>query len=388
MGALDWAKGMFQGGLEQMGSGLINTFLGGIGERRRARINYEYGEKAAQNAFKRQMQLYQISKQDNSPEARREQLEDAGMSVGLMYGGGGMSGGGAGSTTGAPIGASGTSAGVDGNANPYAFTFRKAEIETAQANAELAKANANKARQEARGMEIQNEIDNDTKNTTKSMRENEAWLKFYDRARREIQARLPEYLREEFNKEGGLDVHPEGLEEGFDPIVKDKFMDWTINADKGALLTETLRAELYAIIIESVKKNAEARGQEWINRISKEDLRSYADRLNIAWKNADAYQMIAEAQEEANRINREGMEYKYGVKVTPLMLIREGVNVIATGARAYSDVMAPGATKMTEAWSMPQERIDTYQEAIDMIDPSTGEVKRTIMKSGQRSSKK
>lgn len=388
MGALDWASNMFQGGLEQMGSGLINTFLGGIGERRRARINYEYGEKAAQNAFKRQMQLYQISKQDNSPEARRQQLEDAGMSVGLMYGGGGMAGGGAGSTTGAQMGATGTSAGMDSHANPYAFSMQKAEIETAQANAELAKANAKKATQEARGQEIQNEINNDTKNALKSIIENNAWLNFYDRARKEIQSRLPEYLKQEYSDEKGINTYPEGLSEEFDSTVKDSYMNWTIDADKGSLLTQSLRAELYGMIIDSITKEQEANGKYWLGKTNREEFIHFTDKLNIAWTQANASQMVAEAQEEANRINREGMEYKYGVKVTPLMIIREGCNVIATGARAYGEIAAPGARRMAESWSMPQERIDTYQEAIDMLDPSTGEVKKTILKSGQRTSKK
>ena len=77
----------------------------------KAKLNYEYGEKAAKNAFDRQMQLYERSYQDNSYAAKRAQMEGAGLSVGLMYGGAGASGGGAGSTTGAPQGATGASGG-------------------------------------------------------------------------------------------------------------------------------------------------------------------------------------------------------------------------------------------------------------------------------------
>lgn len=62
-----------------------------------ARINYVWGEKAAQSAFNRQLQMYERTMQDNSYEARREQLENAGLSVGLMYGQAGAQGGGAGS---------------------------------------------------------------------------------------------------------------------------------------------------------------------------------------------------------------------------------------------------------------------------------------------------
>lgn len=65
--------------------------------------NFEYQERSADNAMRRQMQLYEQSHQDQSAEARVHQLQDANLSVGLMYGGGGVSGvGGAGSTSGAP----------------------------------------------------------------------------------------------------------------------------------------------------------------------------------------------------------------------------------------------------------------------------------------------
>ena len=66
-----------------------------------AEVNYEYGEKAAENAYKRQLAMYQKSYEDQSYKAMVKQVEDAGLSVGLMYGGSG-SGGGAGAMSGAP----------------------------------------------------------------------------------------------------------------------------------------------------------------------------------------------------------------------------------------------------------------------------------------------
>lgn len=71
-----------------------------------ADLNYRYGEMSAQNAYNRQMEMYERSYQDNSYSAMRKQMEDAGLSAGLMYGNGG-SGGGAGSMTGAPQGETG-----------------------------------------------------------------------------------------------------------------------------------------------------------------------------------------------------------------------------------------------------------------------------------------
>lgn len=97
-------------------SGILNTL--GIGRRRQirqqkemaenaARINYKYGEMAAENAFERQQVLYNRTYQDQSYANQVAQMDAAGLSPGLMYGKGGGGGGGAGSTTGAPMGATG-----------------------------------------------------------------------------------------------------------------------------------------------------------------------------------------------------------------------------------------------------------------------------------------
>lgn len=109
------------GGLTSGLSGAISGLFGGIGYGSRlkkqvnaqkqlneqaAKLNYEYGEKAAENAYQRQMEMYERSYQDQSYSAMRQQMEDAGLSVGLMYGGG-SSGGAGGATTGAPQGETG-----------------------------------------------------------------------------------------------------------------------------------------------------------------------------------------------------------------------------------------------------------------------------------------
>ena len=104
-------------------SGIIGDFSSilnvlGIGRRRQirqqkemaenaAKINYKYGEMAAENAFERQQVLYNRTYQDQSYANQVAQMDAAGLSPGLMYGKGGAGGGGAGSTTGAPMGATG-----------------------------------------------------------------------------------------------------------------------------------------------------------------------------------------------------------------------------------------------------------------------------------------
>lgn len=82
-----------------------------------AKINYKYGEMAAENAFERQQVLYNRTYQDQSYANQVAQMDAAGLSPGLMYGKGGGGGGGAGSTTGAPMGATGA-AGAGSAADP------------------------------------------------------------------------------------------------------------------------------------------------------------------------------------------------------------------------------------------------------------------------------
>lgn len=108
-------------------SGILNML--GVGRKKQirqqkemaenaAKINYKYGEMAAENAFERQQVLYNRTYQDQSYANQVAQMDAAGLSPGLMYGKGGAGGGGAGSTTGAPMGATGAAgAGVAADPN-------------------------------------------------------------------------------------------------------------------------------------------------------------------------------------------------------------------------------------------------------------------------------
>ena len=107
-------------------SGILNML--GVGKKKQmrqqkemaenaAKINYKYGEMAAENAFERQQVLYNRTYQDQSYANQVAQMDAAGLSPGLMYGKGGGGGGGAGSTTGAPMGATGA-AGAGSAADP------------------------------------------------------------------------------------------------------------------------------------------------------------------------------------------------------------------------------------------------------------------------------
>lgn len=151
-------------------SGILNML--GVGRKRQirqqkemvenaARINYKYGEMAAENAFERQQVLYNRTYQDQSYANKVAQMDAAGLSPGLMYGGGGASGGGAGSTTGAPMGATGATgagAAADPNAQLQALMSlrqirmserkNEAEINLLNTQADALKAEAGKNKEE------------------------------------------------------------------------------------------------------------------------------------------------------------------------------------------------------------------------------------------------
>lgn len=157
-------------GIIGSGSAILNTL--GVGRKKQiqqqkemvenaAKINYKYGEMAAENAFERQQVLYNRTYQDQSYANQVAQMDAAGLSPGLMYGKGGAGGGGAGSTTGAPMGATGaTGAGTaaDPNAQLQALMSlrqvrmserkNEAEINLLNTQAEALKAEAGKNKEE------------------------------------------------------------------------------------------------------------------------------------------------------------------------------------------------------------------------------------------------
>lgn len=122
-----------------------------------AGLNYEYNEKAAENAKNRQIELYNMLA---SPKALREQYKEAGLSPSLMFGGGGPGG----QASAAPMGAGASGIGN----NTYGVDpVNLAQISLMQAEAR--KANAEAATEEGeneRGkLEIQSllkKVDNQT----------------------------------------------------------------------------------------------------------------------------------------------------------------------------------------------------------------------------------
>lgn len=144
-------------------SGILNML--GIGRKRQirqqkemaenaARINYKYGEMAAQNAFERQQVLYDRTYQDQSYANQVAQMDAAGLSPGLMYAKGGAGGGGAGSTTGAPMGATGA-AGAGAAADPNAQLQALMSLRQVRMNERKNEAEINLLNTQARALEAE-----------------------------------------------------------------------------------------------------------------------------------------------------------------------------------------------------------------------------------------
>lgn len=144
-------------------SGILNML--GIGRRKQirqqkemvenaAKINYKYGEMAAENAFERQQVLYNRTYQDQSYANQVAQMDAAGLSPGLIYSKGGAGGGGAGTTTGAPMGATGAT-GAGAAADPNAQLQALMSLRQVRMNERKNEAEINLLNTQARALEAE-----------------------------------------------------------------------------------------------------------------------------------------------------------------------------------------------------------------------------------------
>lgn len=122
-----------------------------------AGVNYQYGEQAADNAHQRGLALLEANKQANSYEEKVRQAKAAGLSIGMLYGGGGAGGSASGSTGAQGGGASGMGA-------PQAAERASGlDVISAMNNIKMAQAQTRKVENESRLVESQKEnIDADT----------------------------------------------------------------------------------------------------------------------------------------------------------------------------------------------------------------------------------
>ena len=289
-----------------------------------ASLNYEYGEKAAENAYERQLAMYQRSYEDQSYKAMVNQMKDAGLSVGLIYGGNG-SGGGAGAMSGAPKGDTGGA--LAGQATSAAALMevenqRKSlalqqasmakDIQLKDAEIELKEKEADKAGQEALYTEA-------LKETEDELREARANREFWE-------GRLPwlNNMRQEF--EDTTDPNVDHTME-----VTDSYYGSHIFSSKGLLSAQKV-GEVLKVFAEKGTEEQRKACMAAEEALTNEKVKGYWKELEIAIKNANSEAIIAAATKLNSETSRMDIEHKYGIKMTVKQWVELGIGV--TGAIA------------------------------------------------------
>lgn len=135
-----------------------------------AETNYYWGNRMAQDAFNRQMQMYNQSYRDESFQNQVKQMEDAGLSVGLMMSGGAGAAGGMGQASTAPqgTGAGATpgqaSRGSETEANRIAREGMALQSARLRSEIEVNESIAEKNRAEAEGVGATTTTENEKRN--------------------------------------------------------------------------------------------------------------------------------------------------------------------------------------------------------------------------------
>jgi len=342
---MDWGK-IGENAMSTGISGAIGTglgLLGSIGAARRQRkaieaqknaqkelneqaasLNYEYGEKAAENAYQRQLAMYQRSYEDQSYEAMRKQMEEAGLSIGLMYGNSG-SGGGAGAMSGAPkADTGGAIAGQAANAAALmevenqrkSLALQQAsmakDIQLKDAEIELKEKEADKAGKEALYTEAMTETEN-------ILRDAKAHREFWEGRLNWI-----ENLRKQFE-----DVTTPS-EDGELNATEDIYGNYEIISK--AIGTASKAASVLKVVAETGTEEQRKIATAAEAALTNEKTRGYWKELEVAIKNADSQAIVAAATKLNAETNRMNIEHKYGVKMTAKQWIELGIGV--TGAVA------------------------------------------------------
>lgn len=319
------------GGLSSGISGVISGLFGGIGAKKRlkrqvdaqkqlneqaAKLNYEYGEKAAENAYQRQMEMYERSYQDQSYSAMRQQMENAGLSVGLMYGGGG-NGGAGGATTGAPQGETGgAEAGrADSPADQQAAAIQQAQLglglvsmkkDLAIKDAQVEEINATAAAKRA-------EAANLTEKSITEMQQREwvvrgakeiAHTHYIDRLRKEYEDTQP--------AEGGEDMEWNDAQFGAYKIVYE------------GMRNQETRVGVLEAISRTNKNNEERNAAKALAKLNNAKADGYWKELQIELIKGNALAAMAAAQKLNAEMKKLDLEHKYGYKMGPLQWVQLG----------------------------------------------------------------
>lgn len=259
-----------------------------------AELNYQYGEQAAENAYNRQMAMYERSYQDQSYSAMRQQMEDAGLSVGLMYGQGGA-GGGAGSMSGAPQGATGgAQAGNAAEMIGLALQYKVAQSEIAKNTAEANKINAEaqNVKADTKGKQLHNTQFENLMPIVQEDARNTAWGKWIDNQIKTWEA------------SHGDDPTIQATE-SVNMIVKE-----SLTIDKDGFRVKSIRQTLAKLAAETEESTQRKQLLEAEEALRNKDVQYYFQKLlietaiaNAATGNAEAAKMQADTARKLEEFN-------------------------------------------------------------------------------------
>lgn len=394
---MDWGK-IGESAISTGISGAIGTGLGllgsiGAGKRQRkaieaqknaqkelneqaASLNYEYGEKAAENAYQRQLAMYNRSYEDQSYEAMVEQMKDAGLSVGLMYSGNG-SGGGAGAMSGAPK--ADTGGAVAGQAANAAALM---EVENQRKSLALQQASMAKDIQ-LKDAEIElkkKEAEKTGKESlyTVALTETEDVLRNAKAHREFWEGRLSwlENLRKQFE-----DVTTPS-EDGELNATEDLYGNYEIISR--AIGTASKAASVLKVIAETGTEQQRKVCLAAEAALTNEKVKGYWKELEVAIKNANSQAIVAAATKLNSETNRLDIEHKYGVKMTVKQWVELGIAVtgavagtIGAGALVKNGMTAAKeASKKMKGKHVEMTTVEHYG--------SRGEFKGTTIKSSEK----
>ena len=319
------------GGLASGISGAISGIFGGIGAKKRlqrqvnaqkqlneqaAKLNYEYGEKAAKNAYARQMEMYERSYKDQSYSAMRQQMEDAGLSIGLMYGDSGTGGAG-GATTGAPQGETGgAEAGhADSPAAQQAAAIQQAQLglglvsmkkDLAMKDAQIKEINAAAEKQRAEAENIAEQKITEVQQREWIVRgaKEIAHTHYIDRLRKEFEDTQP--------TEGGEDMEWNDAQFGAYRIVYE------------GMRNQETRIGVLEAISRTNKNDEERNAAKALARLNNTKADGYWRELQIELIKGNALAAMAAAQRLNAEMKKLDLEHKYGYKMGPMQWIQLG----------------------------------------------------------------
>ncbi|WGL30938.1 DNA pilot protein [Dipodfec virus UOA04_Rod_565] len=239
---------------------------------------YELNEKAAKNAYQRTREMYDYDYDKHTYEAMRKQMEDAGLSVGLMYGGGGTAGVGGGSTGNMAEG------GIGMPTAPGAQTMRidpltEAQIENINADTDKKEAEKNQLEKTGEKTEAETRTENE-------MREYLVESKRQEAVRQWI-ANCKEFAKEEIDPENS----------NWMQMFKNKTLDMTYNIGGRKQNGMEIMAELTDKYADIAMKNGQTDLANAMKELNDEKKKAIFIELGIAAQNADSERTRALAQQ-------------------------------------------------------------------------------------------